>query len=140
MKLTWRSLVHKCLLKSKTEVYILYKRVWSNQETGSKNEGGGATSSEAAWEYFGAKWCLAYCYKEWSVDPKISCMIKFSGVFSNGHFLNPSHFKYSPKLYLLLSLSASLILFSLSCLLHTPFIPVSVLYKKKIIWTTGNIE
>ncbi len=70
-----RSLVHKCLLKSKTEVYILYKRVWSDQETGSRNEGGGATSSEAASEYFGAIWCLAYCYEEISMDPKISCHI-----------------------------------------------------------------
>jgi hypothetical protein len=73
--LTQQNLVHKCLLKSKTEVYILYKRVWSDQETGSRNEGGGATLSEAASEYFGAKWHFAYCYKEWSVDPKISCMI-----------------------------------------------------------------
>jgi hypothetical protein len=73
--LTQRSLVHKCLLKSKTEVYILYKRVWSNQETGSRNEGGEASSSEAAPEYFGAKWRLAYCYEERSMDPKISCMI-----------------------------------------------------------------
>ncbi len=37
------------------EVYILYKRVRSDQETGSRNERGGATSSEAAREYFGAK-------------------------------------------------------------------------------------
>ncbi len=73
--LTQWSLVCKCLLKSKTEVYILYKRVWFNQETESRNEGGGATLSEAAREYFGAKWRLAYCYKELSVDPKISCMI-----------------------------------------------------------------
>jgi hypothetical protein len=74
--LTWWSLVRKCLLKSKTEVYILYKRVWSDQETESTNEGGGATSSEADQEYFGAKWRLAYCYKEWSVDTKISCAIR----------------------------------------------------------------
>jgi len=73
--LTWRSLVCKCLLKSKMEVYIMYKRVWSDQETWSRNEGGGATSSEAAQEYFGAKWRFAYCCKEWSVDPKISCVI-----------------------------------------------------------------
>ena len=53
--LTWQSLVHKCLLESKTEVYILYKRVKTDQETGSRNERGGATSSEAAREYFGAK-------------------------------------------------------------------------------------
>ncbi len=46
--LMWRSLVHKCLLESKIEVYILYKRDWSDQETGSRNEGSGATSSEAA--------------------------------------------------------------------------------------------
>ena len=46
--LTRRSLVHKCLLKSQMEVYILYKRVWSDQGTGSRNEGGGATSSDAA--------------------------------------------------------------------------------------------
>jgi hypothetical protein len=71
----WRCLVCKCLLKSKTEVYILYKRVWSDQETGSRNEGGGATSSEAAPEYFAAKWRLAYCYKERSMDPKTSCVI-----------------------------------------------------------------
>jgi hypothetical protein len=31
--------------------------------------------SEAAPEYFGAKWPLAYCYKERSMDPKISCVI-----------------------------------------------------------------
>ncbi len=31
---------------------------------GSRNEGGGATSSEAAPGYFGKKWHLAYCYKE----------------------------------------------------------------------------
>jgi len=71
----WQSLVHKCLLKSKTEVYIMYKRVWSDQETGSRNEGGGTTSSEAAQEYFGAKWRLGYCHKEWSLDPKFSCVI-----------------------------------------------------------------
>ncbi len=75
MKLTRRSLVRKCLLKSKTEVYILYKRVWSDQETVSRKEGGGTTSSEAAQEYFGAKRRLAYCYKECSVDPKISWVI-----------------------------------------------------------------
>ncbi len=69
------SLACKCLLKSKTEVYIMYKRVWSHQETGSRNEGGGATSSEAAPEYFGAKWHLAYCCKEISMDPKISYVI-----------------------------------------------------------------
>ncbi len=48
----------------------MYKRVWSDQETESRNEGGGATLSEAAREYFGAKWRLAYCYQEWSVDSK----------------------------------------------------------------------
>ncbi len=80
--LTWQSLVHKCLLKSKMEVYILYKRVWSDQETRSRNEGGGATSREAAQEYFGAKWHLAYCYKEWSVDPKISCVINTVGALA----------------------------------------------------------
>jgi hypothetical protein len=37
--------------------------------------GGGATSSEAAPEYFGAKWRFAYCYKERSMDPKIYCVI-----------------------------------------------------------------
>jgi hypothetical protein len=73
----WRSLVHKCLLESKIEVYILYKRDWSDQETESRNEGGGATSSEAAQEYFGAKWRIAYCYKERWMDPKISCVILF---------------------------------------------------------------
>jgi hypothetical protein len=39
---------------SKMEIYMLYKRVSSDQETGSRNEGGGATSSEMAQEYFGA--------------------------------------------------------------------------------------
>jgi hypothetical protein len=73
--LTQQSLVRKCILKSKMEVYILYKRVWSDQETGSRNERGGATSSEAAREYFGAKWRFAYFYKEWSEDHKISCVI-----------------------------------------------------------------
>ncbi len=73
--LTWWSLVHKYLLKSKTEVYILYQRVWSDQETGSGNEGGGATSSEAAPKYFGAKWRLLIVIKERSMDPKVSCMI-----------------------------------------------------------------
>ncbi len=68
--LTWWSLVRKCLLKSKTEVYILNKRVWSDQETGSWNERGGAMSSEAAQEYFSAKWRFVHCYKEWSEDPK----------------------------------------------------------------------
>ncbi len=43
-----RSQVNKCLLKSKTEVYILYRMVWSDQRTGSRKGGGGATSSEAA--------------------------------------------------------------------------------------------
>jgi len=42
MMLTQRSQVHKCLLKSKTKVYILYKRVWSDQRTGSRNRGGRA--------------------------------------------------------------------------------------------------
>ena len=70
-----QSLVCKCLLKSKTEVYILYKRVWYDQETGSRNEGGGATSNEAAQEYFGTKWRLAYWHKERWMDPKISCVI-----------------------------------------------------------------
>ena len=74
--LTRRSLVRKCLLKSKMEVYILYKIVWSDQETGSRNEGGGATSSEAAPEYFGAKWRLLVVIKERSMDPKISCVIQ----------------------------------------------------------------
>jgi hypothetical protein len=41
MKLTRQSLVRKCLLKSKMEVYMLYKRIWSNQETGSRNKGVG---------------------------------------------------------------------------------------------------
>jgi len=53
------SQVHKYLLKSKMEVYILYKRVWSDQRTGSRNRRGGATSSEVAPEYFGAKWQLS---------------------------------------------------------------------------------
>ncbi len=61
MTLTRQSLVCKCLLMSKMEVYILYKRVWSDQETQSRNEGGGATSSEAAPEYFSAKLRLACC-------------------------------------------------------------------------------
>ena len=75
--LKWWSQVRKCLLilKSKTEVYILYKRFWSDQETGSRNERGGATLSEAAREYFGAKWRFDYFYKEWSEDHKISCVI-----------------------------------------------------------------
>jgi hypothetical protein len=54
--LTQWSQVHKCLLKPKMEVYILYKGVWSDQETGSRNERGGATLSEAAPEYFVTKW------------------------------------------------------------------------------------
>jgi len=66
--LTWQHLVRKCLFTSKTEVYLLYIRVWSNQETGSRNERGGATSSEAAREYFGAKWCLVNVTKN---DPRI---------------------------------------------------------------------
>ncbi len=73
--LMWRSLVCKCLLKSQTEVYILYKRVWSDQGAGYRNEGGGATSSDAAQKYFGAEWRLADCYKERLMDPKISCVI-----------------------------------------------------------------
>ncbi len=74
--LTRQSLVCKFLLKYKMKVYILYKRVWADQETGSRNEGGGATSSEAAPEYFGAKWRLLIVIKERSMDPKISCVIK----------------------------------------------------------------
>ncbi len=74
MLMQW-SLVRKCLLKSQMEVYILYKRVWSDQGTGSRNEGGGATSSDVAQKYFGAKWRLADCYKERLMDPKISCVI-----------------------------------------------------------------
>ena len=62
MKLTRQSIARKCILKSKIEVYILFKRVWSDQETGSRNEGGGATSSEAAPEYFGA--CLLLLKKD----------------------------------------------------------------------------
>ncbi len=58
--LTRWSLVRKYLLKSKTEVYILYKRVWSDQETRSRNQGGGATSSEAAQEYFGHQMALSW--------------------------------------------------------------------------------
>ncbi len=58
------SLVRKCSLKSKTEVYIQYHRVWSDQETGSRNEAGGATSNEAAPEYFGAKWRLLVVKKK----------------------------------------------------------------------------
>ncbi len=73
--LTQQSQVCKCLLNSKTEVYILYKRVWSDQETRWRNERGGATSSEAAPEYFGTKWHFSFCYRERSVDPKISCVI-----------------------------------------------------------------
>jgi len=63
MMLTQRSLVCKCLLKSKTVVYILFKRVWSDQETRSRNERCEATSSEAARGYFGAKWCLVIVRK-----------------------------------------------------------------------------
>jgi hypothetical protein len=37
--------------------------------------GGGATSSEAAQEYFGAKWRLLVVIKERSMDPKICCMM-----------------------------------------------------------------
>jgi hypothetical protein len=49
--------------------------------------GGGATSNEAAPEYFGAKWHFAYCYKERSMDPKISsvipCFVLLSVTLSN---------------------------------------------------------
>jgi len=46
--LTQQSQGHKCLLKSKTEVYILDRMVWSDQRTRSGKGGGRATSSEAA--------------------------------------------------------------------------------------------
>ncbi len=68
MMLTRWSLVRKCLFTSKTKVYILYKRVWSDKETVSRNERGGATSSEVAWEYFGAKRGLVNVTKN---DPRI---------------------------------------------------------------------
>ena len=40
--LTQWSQVGKCLLECKTEVYVLYKRGWSNQRTGSRNRRDGA--------------------------------------------------------------------------------------------------
>ncbi len=41
--LTQRSQVRKCLLKSKTEVYIQGKMAWSDQRSGSRIWGGGAS-------------------------------------------------------------------------------------------------
>jgi hypothetical protein len=55
MILTQQSQVCKCLLKSKMEVYIQYRKGRSDQRTGSRNRKGRSTSSEAAPEYFGAK-------------------------------------------------------------------------------------
>ncbi len=46
----------------------MYKWVWSDWETGSRNIRGGAASSEAAREYFGAKWQLFIFTK---YDPRI---------------------------------------------------------------------
>jgi len=74
MMLTRRSQVRKCLLNSKMEFYILYKRVWSNQRTRSRNERGGATSSEVAPEYFGA--CKARsCVIIWKWNWKVLKLI-----------------------------------------------------------------
>ncbi len=36
------------------------------------------------------------------IDILFVLLIKFSSFFSNGHFLNPRHFQFSPTLYLLL--------------------------------------
>ncbi len=55
MILMQRSKISKCLLKSKMEVYIQYRKGGSDQRTGSRNRKGRNTSSEAAPEYFGAK-------------------------------------------------------------------------------------
>ncbi len=41
--LTQRNQVCKCLLKSKTEVYIQRKVGWSDQRSGSRIKGGGAS-------------------------------------------------------------------------------------------------
>ncbi len=73
MMLMQQSQVHKCLLKSKTEVYIQRIIGWSDQRSGSriwkgwsirlknqiKNIEGQSTSSEEAPEYFGAKGALS---------------------------------------------------------------------------------
>ncbi len=42
------------------EVSILYKRVWSDQETRSRNRGGGASSNEAAQEYLAPSGVCSY--------------------------------------------------------------------------------
>jgi hypothetical protein len=62
--LTQRSQVCKCLLKSKMEVYILYKRGWSDQRTRSRNRRGGAIfkiscviSLILLAIHVGSKWC-----------------------------------------------------------------------------------
>ncbi len=82
--LTQLSQVCKFLLKSKTWVYIQRKMAWSNQRSGSRIWGGGAsdwrtrsrikkgrsTSSEETPEYFGAK--SASALSKWM---KISCVI-----------------------------------------------------------------
>ncbi len=50
-----QSQFRKCLLKSKTEVYIQRKIGWIQSENRIKNIKGWSTSSEAAPEYFGTK-------------------------------------------------------------------------------------
>ncbi len=44
MMLTQPSQVHKCLLKSKTRVYIQRKTAWSDQRSGSRIRGGEASN------------------------------------------------------------------------------------------------
>jgi hypothetical protein len=71
MMLTQRSQARKCLLKSKTEVYILYKRVWSDQRTGSRNRGGRALQVKRLQNIFHRK--ARVIKDQWIF--KISCVI-----------------------------------------------------------------
>ncbi len=74
------------------------------------------------------------------IDILFVLFIEFSSLYFNGHFSthaisdsHPHSASYSlnpfPSLFLLFS-----------CLLPTPFIPFSISYKKKMIWTIGIIE
>jgi hypothetical protein len=76
------------------------------------------------------------------IDVLFVLFIKYPGVFFNSHFSQPTLFpilSYAPSLTLLIASSLSLSL-PLSCLFPTMFSLASVLYKMRLIQTTGIID
>jgi hypothetical protein len=69
--------VRKCLLKSKMEVYILYKRVWSGQRTGSRNRRGRHFKWSGSRIFWHQK--ALVIKDQWIL--KISCVKPMSGIY-----------------------------------------------------------